>query len=175
MPFSFRGDLILPDHIRKSLGKVFGKLIQTRDLGVNIEEGDRIFAVGDIVVGTLLKEGFTPSVAIFDNRTARGRISVSAIRRRFRSPLKARNRPGSISRELWNAVDTASKSSRPVGIRVYGEEDLASLACIHFAPMNSIVVYGIRGRGIDIIRVRPGIKRFAERVLRQMRDESGGN
>ena len=165
MPFTFERDLILPKRLRRSLGKVFGKLIQTRNLEENIDDEDRIFAIGDVVVGTLLREGYVPSVAIFDNRTARGRVVVPEIRKRFRRPLTARNEPGEIRRELWSAVSKASRSRRPVGIRVYGEEDLASLVCIHFAPVGAVVMYGIRGKGVDIIRVDRNIKRFVDRVL----------
>ncbi len=169
MPFTFERDLVLPRRLRRSLGKVFGKLIQSSDLGENMGRGEMVFAIGDVVVGTLLDAGYVPAVAIFDNRTARGSIRIPKIAKTFRRPLRVRNDPGTISMELWEAVRKASGSRKPVGIRVRGEEDLASLACIHFAPMGSVVMYGIRGRGIDIIRVDARIKRFVERVLMQMK------
>lgn len=172
MAFVFRKGLVLPDRLRSRLGRVFGKVIQTKGLASNVRKGDRIFAVGDIVVRTLLRNGYSPSVAVFDYRTARGRISVPAIARRYKRPARAINKPGEISAELWGAVRKASRSKRPVGIRVYGEEDLASLVCIHFAPVGSVVMYGIRGRGINIIRVDRRIKEFADRVLAEMRRES---
>jgi hypothetical protein len=74
MAFVFRKGLVLPDRPRSRLGRVFGKTIQMRGLASNIRKGDRIFAVGDIVVRTLLRNGYSPSVAVLDYRTARGRI-----------------------------------------------------------------------------------------------------
>ena len=155
-------------HLRKELRKTYGKIIQTSELGHSLRKDDTLFAVGDIVVGTLLDNGFLPKISIFDCRTERGRIVVPSIKRAFSKPIVVRNRPGTISRSLWLAIKRAATRHQRVGIRVYGEEDLASLACIHFAPLGAVVMYGIRGRGMNLIRVDGHIKALVDGFLLQM-------
>ncbi len=168
MAFEFGGNLVLGERLRKELSKPFGIIIGSGQLHRSLKKGKRIYAIGDVTVATLLRHGYMPSVGIFDYRTERSRTVYPIIKKTYKKPLLARNRRGGLSRELWNAVRSASRSISPVGIRVTGEEDLASLACIHFARKGDIIIYGMRGRGMALIKIDKRIKKYVLNVLAKM-------
>ncbi len=172
MRFPFRHDLILNKRMRKELSKPFGVVIKNSAIAKLIKKTDVVYAVGDVTVATLLSLGYMPKVSIFDFRTERSKRVYPIIRRVYRRPIHTKNRSGGISKGLWYAVMKASKSDRPVGILVDGEEDLASLACIHFAGTGDLVIYGLRGRGMTRIRVDKRIKRYVLNVLEKMSNAS---
>ncbi|MDE1834227.1 MAG: DUF359 domain-containing protein, partial [Candidatus Micrarchaeota archaeon] len=91
------------------------------------------------------------------------------IRKAYRRPVKVVNNRSELSLSLWKAVKRLSRAKDGAAIRVYGEEDLASLACIHFAKSGDIVIYGMRGRGMALIKVNKSIKRYVARVLKRMK------
>ncbi len=166
--FIFNKGLRLPAKLRKKLGGKYGKLVQAEHISRLLKKSDTVFAIGDVTCNEMLSAGVLPKIAIFDLKTGRKRVRYRRIKCSYPDPVIVKNIPGTISREIWNAVKKAAKGNRPVGIRVYGEEDLASLACIHFAPINAVVAYGIRGKGMNFIRVNDKIKKTVNGILLQM-------
>ncbi len=160
--------LCITSVLRKELAKPFGRLMDTKGLMAYLKKGDIVYAIGDVTLDGLLRQGFTPKVGIFDYRTERSTIHLPIINRAYPNPIHVDNKRGEISAELWKAVQKASKSKSDVGIRVHGEEDLASLACIYFAKEGSIVVYGMRGKGMSVIRINKKIKNYIVKVLKRM-------
>lgn len=171
MAFDFQGELVLPVSLRRTLGKVYGRVVTGRGLERTLRNTSEVYAIGDVVVATMLRKGMIPRVAIFDNRTGRRRHVMPVIKRAFPIPIRARSRAGTISKGLWNAVAKASERRTPVAIEVEGEEDLASLACIHFARNGAIVAYGLRGKGINVLKVDKRYKSFVLGVFRRMKEE----
>ncbi|MCL4365510.1 MAG: DUF359 domain-containing protein [Candidatus Marsarchaeota archaeon] len=168
MRFRVKGSLVLGKDLRRELASPFGIIADSNRLEKTVKKTERIYAVGDVTVATLLRLGYTPKVSIFDYRTGRSRRVYPIIKRTYKSPLRVKNARGTISLRLWNAINAASKSNRDIGIYVIGEEDLASLVCINFARMGDIVVYGLRKKGIAVIRVDKRIKKYVLSVLRKM-------
>ena len=158
MTFRFSKDLLVDQDLRKELAKPFGKTMSIGQLVKYVKRDERIYAIGDATLADLLKQKYTPKVGIFDYRVERSRVYFPIIKRTYRKPLLVKNSRGSLSRALWNAVKKSSTSTSPVGIRVEGEEDLASLACIHFAKKDEFVVYGIRGKGMAVIKINKRIR-----------------
>lgn len=165
---TFDKDIIIDDGLRKELSKPFGKLIATGQVSHIVKRGSVIYAVGDMTVSTLLKHGYLPKISVFDYKTGRRKKLIPIIRKTYKNPVRVRNGSGVLSIKLWKIVKTASRSKSAVGIRVYGEEDLAALACIYFAREGDLVMYGLRGRGLVVIKVGPRIKAFVLSVIKRM-------
>ncbi len=164
----FRKELVLPKKLREELRKVHGRLVQENDLLEMTRGAERIYAVGDMTVETLLKIGVKPDVSIFDYKVGREVSRSRSIARAFLRPITARNRSGTISRELWLAIRHAVDEDKPTGIRVYGEEDMAAVACAYLAHDGSLLLYGLPGRGINIVRITPNVRRHALGILKRM-------
>lgn len=168
MTFDLLEDLYIDNSLRKELSQPFGRIIEASLITKKINKDARVFAVGDVTVATLLKLGYSPSISVFDYKSGRNARYFPIIRRYFGHPVEVKNARGVLSKSLWDTIRKAAVSKHIVGIRVIGEEDLASLACISFARNGDLVMYGMRNKGIAVIRVGPKIKRYVVSVLNKM-------
>lgn len=168
MSFVFSRGLKLDDELREELSSPFGEILKTSQISRRIGKNKTIYAIGDVTVASLLKLGYMPKISIFDYRTERRVSLMPIIRMTYKNPMRVKNCRGVLGVPLWKAVEKAFRMKTAVGIRVYGEEDLASLACIYFAKNGSIVMYGMRKKGIAVIIVDRKIKRYIVRVLIRM-------
>ena len=166
--FSLEKDLRLPRGMRRSLGRVYGRIIREDEIKRQVSKARRIYAVGDVVVSAMLRRGSMPDVAIFDFRVGRKRVVYKEIRDAFKRPITVKNKAGTISKGLWEAIKHAGGAKNPVGIRVYGEEDLAAVACAYLAPKGSVILYGLPGRGVDLVKVTPKVKNQVVGILVRM-------
>ena len=162
--FNFGKELILPDKMRRQLGKVHGKLIRESEIDKELKGAGRIYAVGDATVSLLLRKGHLPDISIFDYRIGRRGVVKPLIKKFFPKPIRVRNRSGTISKELWNAVKRA-RGKRGYAIFVSGEEDMAAVPCAYFAPLNSLVIYGLPGKGLNLMKMTPFMKKRIRRIL----------
>lgn len=164
-----KSGLLINDSLRKELSRPFGTVMSTAEFVRNVGKDEHIYAVGDVTLYELLMNGYRPKLGVFDCRTGRGKVRFPAIAEVYTHPVIVRNRRGHLSVALWNAVKKAAANrDGHSSIRVYGEEDLASLACIYFAKNGDIVAYGLRNKGIAVIRVDNKIKAYVEGVLKRM-------
>ncbi len=168
MIFKPKKDLKVNARLRKELSRPFGVVLSTRQLQRHLKIRKKIYAIGDFTLSELLKSGYVPSVGIFDFRTERKAVYFPIIKKAYKNQIKVNNRRGVLSKQLWDAVRGSSASAGPCGIKVRGEEDLASLACIHFARNGDYVIYGLRDRGMAVIKVDGKIKRYVLRILKEM-------
>ncbi|HOP09469.1 MAG TPA: DUF359 domain-containing protein, partial [Candidatus Methanofastidiosa archaeon] len=74
-----------------------------------------------------------------------------------------------ITRELWDAIRDCDLDNRKIFID--GEEDLATLPAIFFAPEGAIVVYGQPDEGIVIVNVTDEKKKEVYSILSRMEGE----
>ena len=154
--------------MRRELSRPFGRIMSTKKLSKSVKKDVAIYAVGDVTVSELLKHRYTPKVAVFDYRTGKGRAYFPIIKRMYKNPWRVKNQRGALSRGLWDLICKAQRSKSPVGILVSGEEDLASLACIYFAKNGELVIYGLRGKGMAVIKIDKTIKDHVIKVLHRM-------
>lgn len=166
--FGFSKDLHLDSGMRKELSGDFGPIMDGEKIARRIGKDKVIYAVGDVTTATLLGLGYKPKVSVFDYRAGKAAARFTAIKKAYANPVCVRNGRGRLSVGMWKAVGDACRKSSPSGIRVYGEEDLASLACIYFARNGEFVMYGMRGRGIAVIRVSRKMKDYVENILKRM-------
>ncbi len=160
---------ILPESLRNELKKPLGKVVDENRIMDEIKNR-KVTAVGDAVAVTIYEKGVVPDLTVVDFKIMRKELNglrekVSHIGNRV---VRINNPPGTITDELWQAVKDAYDVDEKTRIEVMGEEDLAALPCIFLAPENSVVVYGLPGKGIVTVNVNEGKKQLVGKVLGKM-------
>ncbi|MHA3963961.1 MAG: DUF359 domain-containing protein [Candidatus Thorarchaeota archaeon SMTZ1-45] len=124
-----------------------------------------VIAVGDVTVGTILAERYTPHVMIVDGITKRGPFEE-----RFTGDIiyTIYNPPAVIYPEAWSVIDTAIHDEANSLVLVEGEEDLMGFPAVLLASDKSVVLYGQPNVGIVWIPVNPENKQVARALLEQM-------
>ncbi|MBA3046023.1 MAG: DUF359 domain-containing protein [Candidatus Thermoplasmatota archaeon] len=163
---------VMPEELRSSLAAPVGKIVTSRDgLLKEIAGSSFVVTVGDIVTLDLLESGVYPDICIVDFMTKRE--SSEELRKRFlpfdQPEIRVVNPQGTITQELWNAIEDGIRNPRKLRIVVEGEEDLASLACIALAPHNTTLIYGIPNRGASVHRVDDILRKMVNDTLDKMR------
>ncbi len=150
--------LLSGSHGKILSGKEFVELIS--------KQKNYVITVGDMVTLTAIEAGIKPDMAIFDLKTERRKIDGKKIMLAYKNIDKSRNPPGKITRELYTVI---SKSlGKKTGIKVSGEEDLAAPLCIALSNDNTIVAWGVPGKGINAIKVNETKRRHAVSIIKKM-------
>ena len=171
--------LILKEEGRSEFKKPFGKLYPSiTDLKDNLEdykqrENNLIISIGDVTTINLQKAGIKTDMGIIDNRIERKEYDFNDKLVNYKVQLKAENPPGTITKNLWNAIKKGFKlietSNNNILIVVNGEEDLAVIPCVIMAPHNSIILYGQPGKGVVFCEVDQ-VKSKAEKLLEKFEE-----
>ncbi|MBU7027250.1 MAG: DUF359 domain-containing protein [Theionarchaea archaeon] len=119
------GEIPVPYHILKKMIK-----------------GEKVIAIGDVVVENLLKVSIEPAMLIIDGKSRREDLETT-----IQCDITVKNPQSEITDELIDAIKKGYKR-----ILVEGEEDLAALPAILYADENSVIVYGQPLEGIMVIR-----------------------
>jgi hypothetical protein len=163
--------LILSEKGRTILKKPLGILFKT--LSPKFKNPQFLISVGDDTTYELLSKNIVPHLAIVDFKVQRKKKYTSFTQLGFSSYHLAatiRNPAGSLTPTLARAVARTTKkhfvaNSQTEIIRVLGEEDLATLLCILFAPLTSIVIYGQPNEGSVIVEVTEKKKEEIAKLL----------
>ena len=164
---------VLPEDLKETLKGYIGKLVDEPGLLKLLKKEHRLVTVGDKVTYTVLKHGFTPCLCIVDFILERKPYpaEMKALIQGFgRIHLQIRNPPGTITNELWDAIQTVYQNPQngPVCLEIDGEEDLASLAAIYLAPRGVTVIYGLPNKGVVVVKATEAHKRKVKEVLDKM-------
>ncbi|MDH3364735.1 MAG: GTP-dependent dephospho-CoA kinase family protein [Thermoplasmata archaeon] len=164
-------DLVLTEDLRKELAEPVGEIVAASSLRQLLKGSPKVVCVGDVVTVTLLELGMEPDVAVFDYKTQR---FVEANTREHISKMggtlvQVDNPPGRITKALWHAVRDAVRGSDRVKIEVTGEEDLASLVAIAYAPERAHVIYGLPQRGLTVVRVDDSTRATVTAAISRMK------
>jgi GTP-dependent dephospho-CoA kinase len=164
---------VLPDDLKDTLKGYIGKLVDEPGLLRILQKERLIVTVGDKVTYTVLKHGFTPLLCIVDfilERKPYPSEMKTLIQGYGRVHLKIKNPPGTITDEIWDAIQTVYQhpQNTPVCIEVEGEEDLASLAAIYLAPRGVTVIYGLPNKGVVVVKATETHKQKVKEVLDKM-------
>jgi len=165
----------LTPQLRRELKDPLGELIRGeipepyKRIRGELEGADYLITVGDIVTENVLKLGIKPDVAVYDYRTKRRDynpdIDMDAV------VMTVRNPSGTITKALLNAVRKGlelARRGRRVCIKVAGEEDLAAIPAVLYAPTGSIVLYGQPGEGVVLIKVTPECRLRCGKIMSRM-------
>ena len=82
--------------------------------------------------------------------------------------VNVNSEPGTISDELWNAIELAVSEPKKTKIVVKGEEDLATLAVISMVKLGAKVIYGMPDKGMVVVDVNQQEKKRANSFLKRM-------
>jgi uncharacterized protein (UPF0218 family) len=164
---------ILPDDLRDALKEPLGRLVDEQELLKRISHEEYIVSVGDLVTFTLLNNGVKPGICIVDYILKRKDYSLDMkekIKGFDAKQIKIKNPPGTITDELWNAIELAFKkrAEGPFRIEIDGEEDLAALAAIFLAPSDATVIYGLPNKGVVVVKATTAHKRKVKEILDRM-------
>ncbi|QLC33159.1 GTP-dependent dephospho-CoA kinase family protein [Halarchaeum sp. CBA1220] len=149
----------LPPSARASFKQPLGPVF-TDALALLEGAGDPLIAVGDVVTAHLGEAGVTPHVAVVDGKTEREAVApeVTASLPDVARVVDVTSEPGSLSGELVRALVAAIDADEPTRIVVAGEEDLATVPAVLYAPADATVVYGQPGEGMVRANVTAGLR-----------------
>ncbi len=163
-------DLILPESLRSYLRKPLGKLYSGEDALKKIKEevGDaRVIAVGDIVSKKAEEVGIDLKVKIIDYRTRREEMEKYQVEGKV---FKAKNPPGHITKELWDAVHEAVNYPEKAVVVVEGEEDLAVIPAVIEADWGDYVIYGQPDEGVVLVSCDDDSKFHVGTIVKMIMD-----
>jgi GTP-dependent dephospho-CoA kinase len=164
---------VLPDDLKDTLKGYIGQLVDEQGLLKLLKKEKSFVTVGDRVTYTVLKHGFIPILCIVDYILERKPYPAemrTLIQEFGRVHRKIQNPPGTITDELWDAIQRVYQNPQngPVCIEVDGEEDLASLAAIYLAPGGVTVIYGLPNKGVVVVKATAAHKQKVKEVLDKM-------
>jgi len=125
-----------------------------------------LISIGDVVTKNLIKIGINPDLIVIDGKSMRTK-KEKFITEGYKE-VRIKNPPGVITDELWDAMKKMKSKQK---IFIEGEEDLASLPAILFAPLGALVVYGVPGQGIEVIEVNEKNKKRVNEDIKNMEVE----
>ena len=163
----------LPISLRETLKEPLGKLLDEAHFLEWLKKTDQnIVCVGDLVTYTLLSEEITPLFCIIDDHSRRKDVNQSKkeIIHRFGSKkLTVHNPAGTITDELWDLIkDLFNQQASDVLIQVNGEEDLAALPAILFAPSDVTIIYGMPDKGVVAVPATEHHKQKVKDIIAKM-------
>ncbi len=164
---------VLPKELRGKLKEPIGELVDEKKLIKILKKEKFIVSIGDMVTYTLLKHDIKPVFCIVDYHTRRGKCSeevIKKIKEFGKTSVTVDNPKGIISDDLINSIKKGFKNLEPgrMKIEVNGEEDLASLPVILYAPSVVTIIYGLPDKGVLVIKPTKENKKKTKEVLDKM-------
>ncbi len=171
------GLLLLPDDLRSLLKEPLGKLCRgdgldcVRAMERDLERAHKLVAVGDMTAYYLLKAGVVPDLLIVDNKTKRMPVSdqvLDELDHKSYKTMPVQNPAATLSGDLMDLIRESIQGQDKIKIIVEGEEDLATLPAILYAPLGSAVVYGQPNEGSVLVDVTAEKKLHIEELIKRM-------
>ena len=169
--------LLLPDELRSLLKEPLGRLYKGKGLECvkamekELLSARKVVAIGDMTAFYLLKASIVPDLLVVDNKTKRKPVShhvIEMLDHESYKTVRVNNPAATLSKELINLISESMHSVEHVKIVVEGEEDLATLPAILYAPQGSVVVYGQPNEGSVLVDVTPEMKLHIEEFMKRM-------
>lgn len=145
--------LILPQSLRSTLQKPFGKVLSSIPSGLNPE---KVITIGDVTTQKFNQKKIGQFLSIIDFQVNRKKRFEKLSELGFADDIKTievENPPGSIVPQLLTAVQKAFESKEKQVILVKGEEDLAVLPVLLVAPLGHSIYYGQPNVGLVEVKV----------------------
>jgi len=165
--------LILPEELREKLKEPIGKLLDGKNFIKLISKEKYIVSIGDIVTYTLLENNILPIFCIVDFHTRRGKCSeiiIKKIKSFGNKSIVIENKAGTISKKLIESIKNEYKKPKIGNLRIEikGEEDLASLPAIYYAPSDVTIIYGLPDKGVLVVKPTNIIKDKIKEIFDKM-------
>jgi uncharacterized protein (UPF0218 family) len=164
---------VLPEKLRDLLKTPVGKLVDEEGLLNLVRNEKHLISIGDQVTYTLLKNDIEPSFCVIDYKTKRGKCPLEIIQvlKSFgKKAIIIKNPAGTLSDDLFNTIKLAVENLDVGSLRieVEGEEDLASLPAIYYAPPDATIIYGLPNKGVLVVKPTKEMKEKVREVLDEM-------
>lgn len=159
----------LPPNLREEFGRPVGIDVTAEDIKHNAKQ---TITVGDVVSLTVWESGTVPILSVYDGTTERQGYAGFAelVPGTGAAETVVVNPAGTVTSDLDDAVRNALEGRTPRIIRVDGEEDLALLPCVLYAPDGAWVVYGWPGKGMKAVITDAASRRWASEMLGRMEE-----
>ncbi|MFL2941639.1 MAG: GTP-dependent dephospho-CoA kinase family protein [Candidatus Poseidoniales archaeon] len=142
------------------------------DAPKSLENEPFIATIGDICTLKIIQQIRVPDLCIVDYKTKRDtnlsndqKENIDSINSKS---VTVKNPAGTITEELWNAIEEALNNGNNTKIIVDGEEDLATLAVISLSKIGAKVIYGMPDKGMVVVDVNQQAKKRANDFLNRM-------
>lgn len=158
-----KNDVKLSPEQRSFFSQVQGEMISTP-----AATGPKRFVgvVGDESLELFLDHDWKFSVGVYDLKKQRLSVSSPTLQQ-LKPDLKVTNPPGFITQDLVSGLSTAISSKKKKSlVFVDGEEDLAGVALVLVAPLESYIYYGQPNAGLVEMQVTEQLKNKVRAVLR---------
>jgi len=169
--------LVLPEELRSVLKEPLGRLCRgmglecVQAMAPELEAATKIIAVGDVTAYYLLEAGILPDVVIIDHKTKRAstpeHVKQSNQRDGYKT-IEVKNPAATLTREFIDLIKSTLQGEGKTRIIVDGEEDLATLPVIMYAPLGAAVVYGQPNEGSVVVMVTPEKKEEIKNLMNKM-------
>ncbi len=169
--------LLLPDKLRTTLKEPLGKLYKGNGqecvtaMEKELHSAKKVVAIGDMTAFYLLKASIVPDLLVVDNKTKRMPVTdqvIEMLDHESYKTVRVKNPAATITKDLIDLIRESLHGTRHVKIIVEGEEDLATLPAILYAPLGSVVVYGQPNEGSVLVDVTAERKLHIEEFMKQM-------
>lgn len=156
----FEKDLVLPESARAAFKEPLGRELDESELDNYAQTC--FITVGDVVSLTFRRHGVRPLLSIYDGSTERREMTEFAKLVEDEPKEVVSNPAGTITRDLVESIRRGIEGKTGL-ILVEGEEDLALLPCLMYAPEGTEIVYGMPGRCMMAVTTDCAVrKRVAE-------------
>jgi len=161
----------LTENLRRELQKPLGEVMSEEAMLGRITKRPRLLiAVGDTCSYMLLEDGIEPDILIYDLKNLRQPVEEK-VKQRLEAYCTVKeivqNPAGTITDELEAAMKRAIDKGKG-NIFVHGEEDLAALIALVYAPDGSVVMYGQPHKGVVVMTVDERMRKTAKEMLEAM-------
>ena len=169
--------LLLPDELRSLLKEPLGRLYKGKGLECakamekELLSAKKVAAIGDMTAFYLLKASIVPDLLVVDNKTKRMPVTdpvIEMLDHKSYKTVRVHNQAATLSIELIDLIRESLHGVEHVKIVVEGEEDLATLPAILYAPLGSVVVYGQPNEGSVLVDVTLERKLHIEEFMKRM-------
>ncbi len=171
------GTLLLPEELRLLLKNPLGKLYRGNGsecieaMRDELQQAKKIVAIGDMTAFYLLKSSILPDLAVVDNKTKRAQVPdhiMQSLEHNSYKRIEVKNPPATLTKELIDLIRDSLAGEERVKVVVEGEEDLATLPAILYAPPGSVVVYGQPDEGSVLVKATPEMKKYTDELMKKM-------
>lgn len=169
--------LLLPENLRLLLKSPLGRLYKgsgsdcVEAMRDELLGASKVIAIGDMTTFYLLKSSIMPDLAVVDNKTKRAQLPdhiLQSLDHDSYKSIEVKNPPATLTKELIDQIRDSLAGEERVKIVVEGEEDLATLPAILYAPPDSVVVYGQPDEGSVLVKVTPETKMYINELMNKM-------
>ena len=162
--------LTLPPSEREAFKEPLGRELPESDIQ-SLNKQTPLITVGDVVSLTFRRNGVRPDLSIYDGVTERRSMTEFAELVSEEPKDEVSNPAGTITAEMADMIRKSMEGSGTGLIRVDGEEDLALLPVIHYAPLGSNVVYGWPGKCMMLITTDELTKKKVAGLVARMEEK----